>query len=333
MFTSRVSIFPMRCHDAFINSGYAVPRFNRQIKPQGQAKIFLEDIEFCPSQYIDDYETVSNELKLGLAELILAKNVAVGHLDDYYASPYCPFLQDQIMFAWNNLTFYPYLELYCLTHGFPNLVAAAEKILHENGLRARSPWDIKIGEVLKNDFWGQAPFQQCHFPTPVFSILGNELLPLPGEQGGCLEVFSKGGYFLVDGSSYSELFPIRGIIPTAPIGFCKMIRFMPLPWEQYPLYGLDELHHSGKKQVILTPSLTEAIMNRNNPDATVVSWLGGTHTLEHIDFEPLKGYSILYVLNPKTFSTKQEAVDCFYQVKQIMEAKEISFNFATTKEP
>ena len=307
------------------NTGYLPPTFFRRMPPLGQAKAdSIED--FTPSPYIDDNETVTHTLKLGIAELIIAEAVADGHIDEYFSPTYCYIDQQTIKLAWHFIErFYPYLEIYSWMHGFPYLVNAAEKILYENGLYGRSPWSIKIEEILRKDILGQASYQQCKFSLP----LSAQLLPLPGEQGWCLEVFSHWHGTLEDGRCYSHQFPLRGITPAVSFAPTK---FMPIPWEHYLLYGLDELHHSGKKQVYLTPSLAEALINRNNPNAVVVSWMGGVETIDLVDFEPLKGHSVVYILNPNTFFTAQEAIDCLVKVREKLEEMEITPKVAAVNE-
>ena len=73
-------------------------------------------------------------------------------------------------------------------------------------------------------------------------------------------------------------------------------------------------------------------MNIGNPDASVVSWIGGPYTIEKVDIEPLRGFTVVYVFNPNTFSTSQEAIDCFKMVKKKFDEKEIGLKMAIAEE-
>lgn len=279
-------------------------------------------VAFSPSSYIEDYETVTNTLHVGIADMVIAAAFAAGHGDDYLPG-HIEFLN-----AWNSSAWHPFIEQYATIHGFPNLATAAEKVLHDNGLGDKSPWEIAMETIFQKDCWASC-FRRSHYPAVSWNPwMPSALFALPGEQGGILEQFCwfQNGPFAVT-------IPISGIYPAGGIDGQLVSRFTALPWERQPLFGLDELHHSGKKLVLLTPSMTEAFRNRGNQDAAVASWVGGPAAFGKVDIEPLKGHTVVYVLNPNTFFTPQEAVDCLeIVVERLQKVEEINLKVAIVEE-
>ena len=278
-------------------------------------------VAFSPSSYIEDYETVTNTLQVGIADMVIAAAFAAGHGDDYLPG------QLDFLNAWNTPSWHPFIEQYSTIHGFPNLATAAEKVLHDNGLAGKSPWKIAMEAVFQKDWVSR--FRRCRYPAMRWSPwLPCGLFAILGEQGGVLEQFCwfQSGQFAVT-------IPISGIYPSGGISGQLVSRFTALPWERQPLYGLAELHHGGRKTVLLTPSMTEAFLNRSNPDATVVSWIGGPEAFGEVDIEPLKGRTVVYLLNPNTFFTPQAAVDCLVAVvNRLQSVEEINLKVAIVED-
>ncbi|MBQ7177489.1 MAG: hypothetical protein IJS08_08750, partial [Victivallales bacterium] len=216
-------------------AGEYTPKYQRQIVPQSGEK---KSIEFCPSFNLEDVENATNVIKASVAEIILANDVRAGNALEYFTTPVSEHL-------WNApYSQYPFLEQYCSIHVFPNLVAGAEKVLYGKGLHNTDVWDIKLDSLLKNDNWIQH-FRQCQFPLRGYT--GNcRVYDLPGVQGGCLEQFSM--VASCNGNCNMTL-PIRGIKPMSPIMRQTVSRFFALPLDNYPLFGLDRLHHGGMKLV------------------------------------------------------------------------------------
>ena len=279
-------------------------------------------VAFSPSFYIEDYETVTNTLQVGIADMVIAAAFAAGHGDDYLPG-YLDFLN-----AWNTPSWHPFIEQYATIHHFPNYAMAAEKVLHDNGLGGKSPWKITMETIFPKDCWASF-FRRCRYPAMSWNPgLPCCLFALLGEQGGILEQFCwyQNGQFAVT-------IPVSGIYPVGGIDGQLVSRFTALPWERQPLYGLAELHHGGRKTVLLTPSMTEAFLNRSNPDATVVSWIGGPEAFGEVDIEPLKGRTVVYILNPNTFFSPQEAVDCLAAVvDRLKKVEEINLKVAIVED-
>ena len=309
---------PPVMYSTLIYAGEFTPRALYRILPQGGE---VKRIDFCPSSILEDFENTTNILKASIADIIIAKEVLSGNSLEYFPMP--------VSENWWNDPYsqYPFLQQYCWAHSFPNLVAGAEKVLYGKGLHKANVWDIQLDSILKNDYWWQH-FQKCEYPAPAYTS-NISIYHLPGEQGGCLEQFSS---VISWYGNYGMTLPIRGIKPKLPIMNQTVSRFFALPLDNYPLFGLDRLHHGGKKLVFLTPSMREALMNIGNPDASVVSWIGGPYTIEKVDIEPLRGFTVVYVFNPNTFSTSQEAIDCFKMVKKKFDEKEIGLKMAIAEE-
>ncbi|MBQ7177110.1 MAG: hypothetical protein IJS08_06815, partial [Victivallales bacterium] len=90
--------------------------------------------------------------------------------------------------------------------------------------------------------------------------------------------------------------------------------------------------HGGMKLVFMTPSMDEAMKNIDNPDALFVSWIGGPNTIDKVDIEPLRSFTVVYVFNLNTFPTCQEAIGCFKMVKKKFEEKEMSLKMVIVEE-
>ena len=274
-------------------------------------------IDVITSNYIEDYETASNMIRVAVADMIIAVKVAQGHAFDFFPCPY------NLEPVWNETSPLPYIAHYTLIHRFPNRVAAAEKVFHEAKKDWSNPWGIELDDILQDSF-GNDLFRQKRNP-----LLDGTLTELPGEQSGVLEQFR---HIVNNNTKITVTVPIRGIFPSKLINNCLIGRNECLPWNHYPLYGLDALHHSGKKLVCLTPSITEALLNRCNSEIPMVSWLGGPETIELVDFEPLKGHTVVYLVNPNTFFTAQEAIDCLERVEEVLKKKDISLQMAVVEE-
>jgi len=98
---------------------------------------------------------------------------------------------------------------------------------------------------------------------------------------------------------------------------------MHLPLDNYHLLGLDRVCLKGKHKYVITPSYTDWLENSyNNFGGVVVTWLGGEETIDRVDWSPISGRSVIYVVNPFTFGGNCEAcLRCMRKVNKIMEDK------------
>ncbi len=140
-------------------------------------------------------------------------------------------------------------------------------------------------------FWYNRSFDYAILPNT--KSIFPQIHVVKGEQGSIAQLLYK--------VEYTDLG--TGFLPVSYIscpGHFPKIMF--LPQKTMHLVNLDDLLYASRKYIILTPNIQTALKNRDvHEDVTVLSWCGGANTVETVDWEPLEGKTVFYLVNTYDF--------------------------------
>ena len=134
------------------------------------------------------------------------------------------------------------------------------------------------------------------------------------------------------------LFPIFGVngtsyLPVTSVS-CpgEMPKMMFLPQNNMPLVGLNNLLYRNDRNVLLTPRISTAVNNQWRADTTVLSWWGGVDTIDLVDWSPLTGKTVYYLLFVQDFGGNEDAMlKCWEKTTEKLESINCTVKFIHMK--
>ena len=286
-----------------------------------------------------DSETPKNVLRAGIADYLLATRSEYQPERARYfptdsdviieAKNCCPALRFDDLFnlpdiheAYKGHPDYPFIErLACLNTPFLRVASCydlrnslddeqamhgkAKQLLSSSGVNDINPYTVNA-ESLTNL---EGRYRIGHYAKRPFD--GENVIHDSGGQAySCKLVQDKMVYI-----------PLRSITRSGT----NYIRPATLPYSNYYLIGLAKLERTDVKTIVLTSNPIEVTLNADNPAIAVVSWIGGIHTIERVDWSPLQRKTIYYAWNPATADgNEKKCAELFYEVRAFLTQMECS---------
>ncbi len=115
---------------------------------------------------------------------------------------------------------------------------------------------------------------------------------------------------------------------------CPYPKPMFLPVQSTPLFGLDQLYYSGNQYTLLTPSLATAVGNQNLQDVTVMSWWGNLNTIDLVEWKPLVGKTVYYLVHSSDFGGVHDKIfACLDAVRRKLQSMGCAFHIVDFMQP
>lgn len=115
---------------------------------------------------------------------------------------------------------------------------------------------------------------------------------------------------------------------------CPCPKLMFLPVRSVPLFGLERLYYSGNPHTLLTPSLATATVNQCLPDGTLMSWWGNVNTIDLVDWTPLVGKTVYYLVHQCDFGGNyQKTIACLNAVREKLISIGCAFHIVDLSQP
>lgn len=214
-------------------------------------------------------------------------------------------------------THYPYLCLvtrYYDIDTYPNyLVQKAYAIANKLGIDTENIFR----ESLKIDL----PYNRKYALSLMDRFFDNftDRVVIVGEQYGV-----KQSLAVVRMESGLQYLPLSFISSTE----CSCPKPVYLPASSVHLYGQEKLLYENAQVIMLTPNLSTAIDNTQvMAGAAVLSWWGRGNTIDLVDWHPLTGRTVYYILRRDDFGGDlDKAVACMNAVREKLLARECSFH-------
>ncbi|MDD3954596.1 MAG: hypothetical protein PHY82_11850 [Lentisphaeria bacterium] len=220
-----------------------------------------------------------------------------------------------------NLLHYPFLY-YALLNDLiipnqENLVAKAFSLAPKIGINTDRPFTeiINLDEILYNRKYA---YSTTDLIRPQNLLFHN----VYGEQNSIRQVlFPFGGIY---GTSY---LPVTAVSCPG-----EMPKMMFLPQNNMPLVGLNNLLYRNDRNVLLTPRISTAVNNHLLADTTVLSWWGGVDTVDLVDWSPLAGKTVYFLLFVQDFGGNEDAMlKCWEKTTEKLESINCTVKFIHMK--
>ena len=177
------------------------------------------------------------------------------------------------------------------------MLQTAYSILRELNIDTRNPFLINPEDLIpQQSLYRLGTFRQLPFKGLL------KLFPI-GDMGMPQELYC----LAPDG----PIWPVRSLVKARN----AYIKPCFLPHRRYSLFGLEKVLYSNAEPIVVTPDLTEYLINSSYANA-VISWYGAQYTLPKVDFSPLAGRSVIYVFNPGSFNGDYQA--CLHCMNQVV---------------
>ena len=182
----------------------------------------------------------------------------------------------------------PLLFIYSAIHVRKDPLQCATEIAQKTNISTDLDSLVKYSPLQEKGDFSEAiePFAYSDFNNIYFK----------GENGSTYYQVIRGGFNWGNSSFYTEM-PLIYVSKTGEQYHKPLL----LPPKTHRLYGVCNLLDNKNVHTFLTEHLEIAHEYANFSDANFLSWWGGSHALDDVDFSPLKGRTVYYVLFDQRF--------------------------------